>query len=209
MLYTQPWRFRIQDAGRTIELRADPARMLPAADPHGRAAHIGCGATLSALRMAGLQAAVGLLPDPGQPLLLAEIALAGRHRATPWEPELHAAIGARQTNREPFSSRAVPPGIRAELAAAASLEAAILHFPGRGEAVRVLWLAADAERDLLADPAYCGELARWAGGQRDRDGIPGSALGPRSPKDPRRAATSRPAGHVPARSADSWCTGRT
>src|SRR5205085_867570 len=53
---------------------------------------------------------------------------------------------------------------------------------------RVLRLAAEAERDLLADPAYRAELARWAGGYRDRDGIPGSALGPRSPegRDPVR-----------------------
>ena len=29
-------------------------------------------------------------------------------------------------------------------------------------------------------PAYRAELARWVGGQRDRDGIPDSALGPRA-----------------------------
>jgi hypothetical protein len=76
----------------------------------------------------------------------------------------------------------VPSGIRADLAAAASLEGAILHFLDHNEAARVLRLAADAERSLLADPAYRAELARWAGGCRDREGIPDSALGPRSPE---------------------------
>jgi nitroreductase len=190
---TQPWRFRIEDAGSTIKLHADPARMLPVGDPDGRAAHIACGAALLNVRVAaavaaGLRADIRLLPDPGQPLLLAKVRLGGRNHPTRWERELHAAIWRRQTNREPFSNRPVPPGIRAELAEAACLEGAMLAFPDRGEAARVLRLAAEAERDLLADPAYRAELARWAGGYRDRDGIPGRALGPRSPegRDPVR-----------------------
>jgi hypothetical protein len=87
----------------------NPARMLPSADPHGRAAHIACGAALFNLRIAaavaGLRLNIRLLPDPGQRLLLAEILLAGRHQATPWEHELKAAIPRRQTNRAQFSNR--------------------------------------------------------------------------------------------------------
>jgi nitroreductase len=183
---TQPWRFRLREAEDTIELHADPDRLLPIGDPHGRAAYLGCGAALLNLRLAaavaGLRPDVRLLPDPGQPLLLARIVLAEPHDATPWERELHAAIPRRQTNREPFSNRAVPPGIRAELAEAAAVEGAILRFPDHGESGRLLRLAADAERDLLADPGYRAELARWAGGQRDSDGIPASAFGSRSPE---------------------------
>ena len=185
---TQPWRFRVTGAGRIIELRADPARQLPYGDPDGRAAHIACGAALFNLRLAaaaaGLRADARLLPDPGEPLLLATVRLAGTHRPEPAERELHAAIEERHTNRQPFSSRPVPPGVLAELAEAASLEHATLHILDRDEAVRVLNLAADAERAQLADPAYRAELARWAGGQRDLDGIPDSALGPRSPDSP-------------------------
>ena len=180
----QPWRFRVWPASGVIELAADPARMLPSADPHGRAAHIACGAALLNLRVAaaaaGLQPGIRLLPDPAQPLLLAEIGLTGRHQVMSWERELQAAIPRRQTNRKPFSSRVVPPGIRAELGEAASLEGAALHFLDDSEAVRVLGLVADAERDMLADPAYRAELAHWVGGQRHHDGIPESALGPRS-----------------------------
>jgi hypothetical protein len=181
---TQPWRFRITGTGNTIELHIDPARMLPKGDPDGRAAHIACGAALLNLRIAvavaGMKPAIRLLPDPGQPLLLAEIRLTGRHHPSSWERELCAAIPRRQTNREPFSPRPVPPGIRAELAEAASLEGARLDLVDHDEALRLLRLAADAECDLLADPAYRAELARWAGGERDREGIPDSALGPRT-----------------------------
>ena len=107
---------------------------------------------------------MALLPGSGQPLLLAEIRLAPGHEPTSWERELAAAIGVRRTNREPFSGQAVPPGIRADLAEAAREEGAILHFPGHDEAVRLLRLAADAERAQLADPAYRAELVRWAAG---------------------------------------------
>jgi nitroreductase len=185
---TQPWRFAVRAASATIEVYADPARGLPVADPHGRAVHIACGAALFNLRMAaaaaGLQPRVRLHANAAQPLLLATVTLAGPHRATASEHELHAAIARRQSNREPFSGRPVPPGIQAELAEAASLEGAVLRFPDHAETRRLLRLAADAERDQLADPGYRAELARWAGGERDHDGISESLAGPRSPRGP-------------------------
>ena len=189
---TQPWRFGVRPASQEIELYADPARALRYSDPHGRAVHIACGAALFNLRlavmMAGREPAVRLLPEPGQPLLLATLRLAGPYRPGEADRELYAAIAARRTNRSPFSSRPVPPGILAELVAAATLEGALLHLPGREETQRLLHLAADAERELLADPKYRAELAQWAGGERDREGIPGSAIGPRDP-----------GGHTPVR----------
>jgi hypothetical protein len=180
---TQPWRFRVRRASQEIELFADPARMLEYSDPRGRAVHLACGAALMNLRIAvgvaGRQPLVTLLPDRGQPLLLATLRLAGPYNPTEAERALHAAIATRHTNRRPFSNRPVPPGVLAELVTAARLEGAALHLPGQEETHRLLRLVADAERDLLAEPGYRAELAQWAGGQRDRDGIPDSALGPR------------------------------
>jgi nitroreductase len=182
---TQPWRFRYQPASQTIELYADPARMLQFGDPDGRAAHIACGAALLNLRLAavvaGRQPVLRLIPADTQRLLLATVRLAGPGQARPDEIELHAVIPERHTNRFPFSARPVPPGILAELTEAARLEGAVLHVPGRQEAARLLRLAREAERDLLAQPGYRAELARWAGGDRDRDGIPGMALAPHDP----------------------------
>jgi nitroreductase len=181
---TQPWRFRVRRDSRIIELYADPTRGLPYADPAGRAVHIACGAALFNLRLAaaiaGREPVVRMLPDPGQPLLLATIRLDGPYRAQQAERELHAAIARRHTNRGPFSGRRVPQGVLAELAGAAATEGAILHILDDNEAVRVLRLVREAERDQLADPAYRAELAEWAGGARDREGIPDSAIGPRS-----------------------------
>ncbi len=124
---------------------------------------------------------VRLLPDPRQPQLLAELRLAGPYRPGEADTELHATITARHTNRQPFSNRPVPPGVLADLVQAASAEGATLHLPGHSETSRLLYLISDAERDLVADPGYRTELAQWVGGNRDRDGIPSSALGPRDP----------------------------
>jgi nitroreductase len=195
---TQPWRFKV--SGAVIELRADPERALPVADPTGRAMHIACGAALMNLRLAaaaaGREPVVRLLPDPGQQQRLATVRLAGPHRAGPAERELRAVITLRHTNRGPFSGHEVPPGVLAELAGAAVAEGGILHVLDHDEAARVLYLVRDAERALLTDPAYRAELARWAGGPRDQEGIPDSALGPRSPGHPtpvREFAPGRPA----------------
>jgi nitroreductase len=183
---TQPWRFRVLRDSQTIELRADPARMLRHGDPHGRAVHIACGAALFNLRIAvaagGREPVTRLLPDPAEPLLLATLRLGGRHRPSEDERDLYTAIPARHTNRRPFSARLVPPGVLADLVLAARLEGAVLDLPGHSETHRLLGVVADAETDLLADPGYRAELAQWVGGERDQDGIPGSATGPRDPR---------------------------
>ena len=185
---TQPWRFRVLHKVQALELRADPGRVIRSGDPRGRAVHIACGAALFNIRLAaavaGRQPAVQLLPDPGQPLLLATIRLAAPYRAQPQERDLHAAIGRRHTNRRPFSNRPVPAGVLAELAEAARLEGAILHILDHDETVRVLKLAQEAELGQLADAGYRAELTQWVGGVRDADGIPDSALGSRSADGP-------------------------
>jgi len=192
MLNTQPWRFRFEPASQTIEVYADPARTLRCADPDGRAVHIACGAALLNLRLAA--AAAGrlpvsrLIPAVTERLLLATLRLARPCQAKPDEIELHAAIPHRRTNRSPFSGRPVAPGILAELAEAARVEGAAWHVPDSQETSRLLELARDAERAQLADPGYRAELALWAGGARERDGVPDDVTAPR---DPRGAAPVR------------------
>ena len=78
---TQPWRFRFEPGRQTIELYADPERMLRFGDPEGRAVHIACGAALLNLRLAavvaGRQPLVRLIPTVTERLLLATVRLAG------------------------------------------------------------------------------------------------------------------------------------
>src|SRR6266700_5341051 len=73
---TQPWLFRVTT--NAIELYPDPSRRLRS-DPSGREMLISCGAALFGLRLAikalGYQPAVGLLPDPERPDLLARVRL--------------------------------------------------------------------------------------------------------------------------------------
>jgi hypothetical protein len=67
---SQPWRFRFDPASQTIDLYADPERMLPASDPAGHGLHIACGAALFNLRLAAVVAGrhpvVRLTPDAGR-----------------------------------------------------------------------------------------------------------------------------------------------
>ncbi|HWF82085.1 MAG TPA: hypothetical protein VN695_15995 [Streptosporangiaceae bacterium] len=206
---TQPWRMRIKAKGTKIELFADAARILPVADPQGRAAYIACGAALFNLRVAaaahGLLPTIRLMPDPGQALLVAEVELSEGYQASPWEHELSAAVPLRRTDREPYSDVAVPPAIRAELTGAARSENAVLRFLDENEAVRVKHLLSDAERELRDDPAYREELARWVGHDRHGDGMPSEVLGPRSAIGPDQVRDFRADRREPVRYANFEC----
>ena len=72
---TQPWRFTA--AGSEITLHADVSRQLRVADPSGREMLISCGAALLtaklALRSLGYVPETRVLPDPADPLLVAQL----------------------------------------------------------------------------------------------------------------------------------------
>ncbi len=187
---TQPWRFVARPADQVIELHADPARMLRHTDPRGRAVHISCGAALFNLRLAvtcaGFEPVTRLLPEPGDPQLLATVRLTRPHRPSPRDQELYAAIWQRHTSRAPFTGPRVPPRILAALSEAAALEGAALFPLDQAAAGRMIEVAAAEQQRLCNDPYSLAELAAWTGGARRRDGVPQQALWP--------AARSAPAG---------------
>ena len=147
---SQPWRFRV--AGETVELRADPQRQLRQADPDGREMLISCGAALFGLRLGlrrlGFWPVTEILPDPGQPALIARVRAGPRERATRGERDMIAALTRRHTHRGPFGPGQVPQRLLEGMTRDAGAEAANLV--------------------LLNDPGQIHRLARLAAGAQAR-----------------------------------------
>jgi nitroreductase len=203
---TQPWKFRF--AGSGVEVFRDRERALPAEDPDERMLHLGLGAAIFNLRVAaaelGLGATARNVADPSRPDLVAEVGLGPAGAETPSLAELAPAIAERRTNRNPYTDDRVPQDVRRLLSASAALEGAGLEWVD--DPARLHWLRltiADADREDGWDALRTEERRRWAGGERDADGVPASAFGPRpgvgsavvrdlaaTPHDARRPAAS-------------------
>lgn len=186
---SQPWRFH--PTARAIELRADPERALPVADPEGRELRMACGAALFNLRLAvqqhGIRPIVTILPDRDDPDLLAVVRHGGSKAPTPEQRRLLTAVPAWRTNRHPYSDEAVAPSDKYALRRAALDEGAWLHIVGEPEQRAALREMVVRAHDIqVADPGYLAELERWtAASEGRRDGVPAAAAGPLpEPQDP-------------------------
>ncbi|QBS45340.1 NAD(P)H nitroreductase [Nocardia sp. CS682] len=178
---TQPWRWRI--GPRSIHLYLDPERALPFTDPDQRDLVLSCGAALHHLRIAlaalGWSAVVHRLPNPADPTHLASVELL-RHRPTPVEVALSAAISHRHTDRRHFTSWEIPPGyLSLATERAAALGAVVCHVSDRSREHLIEATRAAAVRHAM-DPEYRFELASWSGRHSSADGIPA-----KSTPDPR------------------------
>ncbi len=179
---TQPWRFRFRH--RTVEVHKDPNRELAAEDPHGRMTLIGVGAAVLNLRVAaaslGLTSTVSAVQDVDRPNVVAEVTVESA-ASEPVDPApLFPYLSRRRTNRHPYADRPVPTEARQELGLAAAHEGALLEWiDDAGRARWLLELATDADIAEADDPRRIAERQLWVGGQRTRDGVPSSALGPR------------------------------
>jgi nitroreductase len=195
---SQPWRFRLH--GGAIEVRVDPDRRLPAADPTGWAARLACGAAVFNLRLAlavaGTPARVRLRPDLTDPDAVARLVPGPPRPATPDEQGLYAAIARRHSSRSPFWPDPVPADARAHLVASARAEGAWLDLVIGTTAVgAVAEIAHSAHRVLERDRRYAAELAAWSRTTGHPDGVPADAGGPTAePQDllPLRPFGSRP-----------------
>jgi hypothetical protein len=179
---TQPWRFRLHE--NTIEVFRDRARELPAEDPDGRMLHLSLGAACFNLRVAaahlGLRAAVRHVVDPDRPDLVAEVELSPDGPQAEDIGELYESIPLRRTNRNPYLDTRLPDDVRARLGAVAVTEGTVLEWIS--DPVRLHWLRmtiADADTEDGWDATRTAERRRWVGGDRDGEGVPASALGPR------------------------------
>jgi nitroreductase len=178
---TQPWRFRVTEAG--IELHADRARALPVGDPDGRELTISCGAALFHLRLAvrrfGHMDRVHLFPDPAHPDLLALVSRGEETRASREVLTLFGAIRERRTHRPPFETRDVTPPDLAAVREAAEDEGGWLRPLAGGVRDHVANLVERADHLQYADVAFRRELAGWIRPniRGAADGIPARALG--------------------------------
>ena len=177
---TQPWRFTWD--GTTFELYADTQRGLTASDPDGRELVISCGAALFNLRLAlrklGYDADVRLLPDPGNPRLVARVAVAEAEPANADERRLFAAMLRRHTHRGAFDDQPIGPDLAVVLQRTAELELAqLVLVADPGQRRRVLTLARAAERALVNDPDVQAEISAWTppSGSGRKDGVPVSS----------------------------------
>ncbi len=191
---TQPWKFRVQ--GNVIDLLADPHRQLQHVDPDGRELMISCGAALFGLRLGmrklGYLAAVELLPDPAQPLLVARVKSAGHAAISRAEAELLAALPHRHTHRGAFAPGEIPVRLLTALRLDATAEGAeLLLMEDPATVTKLAGLVAAAADEQRASAEISAELARWVqpAGSLARDGVPARA---------RPARPARPHGDVPA-----------
>lgn len=186
---SQPWRWRI--GSRSVHLYLDPARALPATDPDQRDMVVSCGAALHHLRVAfaalGWSAVVHRLPNPADPNHLASVELL-RHRPTPGEVALSAAISLRRTDRRHFTSWEIPPGYLSLAAErATTLGAVVRQASDRSREHLIAATRAAAVRHAM-DPEYRFELANWSGRHSTDDGVPA-----------RNTPSPRPEDELPAR----------
>ena len=179
---TQPWLFRLR--GEAVELCLDRSRTLECVDPDRRAMVMSCGAALYyarlALRNYGYRPEVELLPDVGDPILLARLRIGAASPPTREERQLFAAIPRRRTNRHPFEEREVPILLLRALERAAASEGAWLDIVTDPDDKRAIAeLIATGDRLQGSNRDFRRELAQWMHSNRDarRDGIPGYALG--------------------------------
>lgn len=207
---TQPWQFTRTAEG-ALELRADPNRQLHASDPSGRELIISCGAALFGLRLAirglGHEPAVSLLPTPGDPLLLARVALGPAMGLRPDERRMLVALRRRHTQRDTFDEEPVPSAV-----------VAALQRHAEAERTELVLLRSSADRQLLAtlvtaaegvhqrQPRLRADVLDWTRppGSHARDGVPATSF-VRRPSNPalgdlanRDFALGRPWGTRPA-----------
>ncbi|MFG1947116.1 Acg family FMN-binding oxidoreductase [Nonomuraea sp. NPDC048826] len=184
---TQPWTFAV--TGEEISLRADAERKLRVSDAQGREMLISCGAALftmrTAMRAAGYEPVVRVMPDPDRPALLAVVKVGPETDPDEGVSVLAAEIERRRTHRAGFTSLPVPDRLVEALVRSAQAEGARLTPVLKPDAVTVLAALTQAAQGVQAQDRRFGlEVIRWARppGSRRADGVPADAY----PRDPVR-----------------------
>ncbi|MGY1744255.1 Acg family FMN-binding oxidoreductase [Blastococcus sp. SYSU D00695] len=182
---TQPWSFVV--TGDRLDVYTDPARALHALDRSGRQRVVSCGVAvefaLVALRAAGAEVAVELLPDPADADLLATLTVTGPREVSEADRALAGAIGSRHTERAPFLPRAVPTEVLEDLQrAAGAFSVWSKPIAESDEEVATAFLVARAEEMEQDEPEYLAELQQWL--RTDPAAVDGIPVGAVPEEDP-------------------------
>ncbi len=185
---SQPWHWRVGE--HSLHLYSDPDLHLPHTDPDARDLMLSCGAALNhcvvAFAALGWQSKVHRFPDDADPIHLAAIELHW-HPATEVDVTLAAAIPRRRTDRRHYSSRPVPQGDIALMAARAARAGVMLR---RVDALANLrGLVSQAAWRHGNDYDYARELAAWSGRYASTAGVPAHSTPESDPTSPIPART--------------------
>jgi nitroreductase len=176
----QPWKFALFDD--RIEVHADLARRLPAADPDDRELRLGIGAALYNLRLAllnlGVRPLVTIRPWE-HPTAEAVVRNGGRGGLDERTGAQFRNIPARRTNRRPFADAPIPADHRHRLTRAAEVEGAWLEVvDGPAQRARIQRLLADTHAAQERDDAFRAEFAMWTGRiGHETEGVPLASSG--------------------------------
>ena len=211
---TQPWLFTAHPD--YLEVFTDPARSLSVLDPSGRQRLISCGVAVEfaavALRAAGYDADVELLPDPDDDAHVATVRVGDGGVPSDEDLALAEAVGRRHTERAAFLPQAVPAELVDRLQAEAGTFGVWLKaITESEEEIATVFLISRAEEIEQGEPEYLAELERWLRTDPSAvDGIPVAAVPDEDPATrPSNwlirdfVAGSRPADRSPFRTVDA------
>jgi hypothetical protein len=173
---SQPWLWRINND--VLELRCDPSRQLPIADPHGQLMVISCGALLHhatvVLAVLGAGVTIERVDDPADPLL-ARLTLTGPRAVTAEDMRMHHALRLRRTDRRPFRGTGPLPEPVIDLLREVAAPYGVAAHVFDPQQVGFLALAAREAAHIHAkNAAYRDEMAAWTTYRNPvgHDGVP-------------------------------------
>lgn len=175
---TQPW--TLHWTGAALEVRGNPERALPHADPDDRELRLACGAALANIRLTmraqGRRAHTELLPDSADPWLIGRVRPGAASPPLPWEQLLAEVVQSRRTDRGAFGPGPLSVRQQHDLVTAAQREHShLVVVDDPADLARLREITATAHREQRADPAFVAEWEHWVGNPaRTEDGIPAS-----------------------------------
>ncbi len=176
---SQPWRWIVD--GTSVQLWADPCRLMPATDHWGRELTLSCGAVLDHLRVAmaaaGWDSTTERLPDHCQPDHLATLRFRRLDAVTEAHRQRAAAISRRRTDRLPFGPPAGWPDLYSALRHAVLPYDVLLDVVSDDERPRLAEESQLTEALRRYDTSYLSELRWWTSPfESDATHVPESAL---------------------------------